>query len=110
MRWVTLKYGVASTECDTYGGDGNRRPDGQLGGALGDKLRAKYPHLLIRSINLATLPSKPEAHAFENVLVFLYRKNNIRQNPTNPVFGLKPPEQDLPSGENPSSEFYDTQD
>ncbi|MCO5242025.1 MAG: RHS repeat-associated core domain-containing protein [Chitinophagaceae bacterium] len=86
LKWQTLKYGVASTAYDTYGGVGNRRPDGQLGGALGEVLRKKYPTLVIRQVTLMTLPNKATAHFFEQLLVSRYAAMN----------GSPPPEQILP--------------
>jgi len=96
--WVTLKYGVADMKYDTYSGEGNRRPDGQLGGLEGELLRAKYPNLMIRQKTLAYFDNKPAAHVFENNMVYDYRDKNIRPDPTNPDFGLPPPEQGLPYG------------
>ena len=89
MGWQTLKYGVASTEYDTYGGAGNRRPDGQLGGIQGEALRAKYPHLIIGQTTISVANSKALAHILENNLVVLYMLNNK---------GATPPEQGLPLG------------
>ncbi|WP_165813751.1 RHS repeat-associated core domain-containing protein [Terrimonas sp.] len=86
LKWQTLKYGVASTAYDTYGGVGNRRPDGQLGGALGEVLRKKYPTLVIRQVTLMTLPNKATAHMYEQLLVSRYAAMN----------GSPPPEQILP--------------
>ncbi|PVD53794.1 hypothetical protein DC498_04600 [Terrimonas sp.] len=92
MKWITLKYGVASTLYNTYDGLGNRRPDGQLGGQLGEALRSKYPTMLIRQFTLAVLPTKAEALALENNLVYRFKMMNLR--PPN----LAPPEQGLPYG------------
>ena len=86
FKWVTLKYGVASSFYDTYGGLGNRRPDSQLGGVLGEELRRKYPHLMIRQVNIAVMPNKESAHDLETFLVSLYSS----------VHGEPPPEQGLP--------------
>ena len=82
MKWQTLKYGVASMTYDTYGGEGNRRPDSQL-----EYMRAKYPMLMIRQITLAYFADKPSAHTFETLMVGQYRLRNENQNP---------PEQKLP--------------
>lgn len=89
LKWVTLKYGVASTMADTYGGLGNRRPDGQLGGKLGDALRGQkgFSNLLIRQITIATVPSKEAAHHLEWLLVQRYKAANG---------GFSPPLQGLP--------------
>jgi RHS repeat-associated protein len=82
MKWQTLKYGVASMAYDTYGGEGNRRPDSQLAG-----MRNDYPMLMIRQITLAYFPDKASAHAFETGMVQLYKARNK---------GQSPPEQGLP--------------
>jgi RHS repeat-associated protein len=92
MKWQTLKYGVASSASDTYGGAGNRRPDGQLGGQQGEALRSKYPHLVIGQTTIAVVNSKALAHIWENNLVVLYMIRNK---------GARPPEQDLPLGIKP---------
>ena len=88
LKWVTLKYGVASTNYDTYGGFGNRRPDSQLGGQEGEKLRNKYPSLMIRQVTLATMPNKMSAHFLEWQLVARYAAANG---------GKMPPAQLLPT-------------
>jgi RHS repeat-associated protein len=82
MKWQTLKYGVASMTYDTYGGEGNRRPDSQL-----EYMRARYPMLMVRQLTLAYFTDKPSAHAFETGMVGFYKLRNG---------GQSPPEQKLP--------------
>ncbi|MDO6433190.1 DUF6443 domain-containing protein [Flavitalea sp. BT771] len=95
MKWTTLKYGVASMDYDTYDGEGNRRPDSQLGGEVGEVLRNQYPNLVIRQITLAYFTSKEHAHIFEYNMVKRFIDKNWRP------YHQPPPEQGLPESRGP---------
>jgi hypothetical protein len=74
MKFEVLKYGVASTDYNTFDGASNTRPDSQLGGKLGEKLRnvPEFSTMAIGRWILQTFPNKPTAQFYEWQLVSQY--------------------------------------
>ncbi len=78
----TLKYGIADSKYNTYGGSGNSRPTSQLA-----NLRSKYPNMMLTYTIWSRTQNRGQALFVEGALVTQYVATH----------GKMPPEQLLPN-------------